>query len=147
MAVAADGCVQNLLVILEGIRGAYPEVQWMVENPAGGLARRPYMQDWMREALVVMHLVDYCAYGHYIQKPTHIWTTLAQWVPTGSTGNARCGRCVELCLHGFVNPSTGCWKHKYSTGSDPARGFRGEHRMSYKHAVPHDLHCELLRCL
>ena len=143
-AVAADNCVKNLLLILNDVRVEYPSVHWMVENPLGGLSRRPYMLQWMEEAGVKLQVVDYCAYEHYIQKPTHVWTTLSDWEPQGRSGNGRCGQCIASCLYGFVNPETGCWKHLYSIGNDPGRGFRGEHRMSYRHAVPHLLHCELL---
>ena len=51
-----------------------------LENPQGMLAERPFMSvsEWLR--LCVRQLVHYCNYGGQYHKPTHIWTSLKQWV-------------------------------------------------------------------
>jgi hypothetical protein len=68
-----------------------------LENPAGMLAERPFMtvSDWL--SLGVRRVVNYCNYGGRFLKPTHIWSSLRQWVPGGQSG---CGRCNEQCAVG-----------------------------------------------
>ena len=66
---------------------------WALENSAGYLWRREYMEciNSMRRQ------VSYCAYwskaeeaGGRFQKHTHLWTNKASWEPIGSTGTGRC---------------------------------------------------------
>ena len=68
--------------------------EYAEENPQGMLAERPYMQsaEWVRA--VLRQLVHYCNYGGQFHKPTHIWTSLKQWVAGGRSG---CGQCCQDC--------------------------------------------------
>ena len=71
--------------------------EYAEENPQGMLAERPYMQsaEWVRA--VLRQLVHYCNYGGQFHKPTHIWTSLKQWVAGGRSG---CGQCCQNCEAG-----------------------------------------------
>ena len=52
-----------------------------MENPVGMLVMQDYMQKFMEEFQyeMVQQTVDYCAWGHYYQKPTHVWTSMVFW--------------------------------------------------------------------
>ena len=71
-----------------------------LENPVGMLAERPFMTvtDWL--SLGVRRVVNYCNYGGRFLKPTHVWSSLRQWIPGGESG---CGRCNEQCSAGSWN--------------------------------------------
>ena len=72
IAKQGDAMVQRLqgFIAWAGRRKEWKGVfkGWMIENPEGGLAGRPYMRDWKK----VRHrrvLVDLCAFGHFYKKP------------------------------------------------------------------------------
>ena len=114
---------------------------WMVENPVGGLAGRPYMRHWkVRHKLVV---VDLCAYGHYYMKPTHIWTSVMGWQPQGQRARGD-GRCHGRCRMGYMGPK-GRWRHYYAMGVESRKAKGGVGRKEMKQAMPHLLHREVLR--
>ena len=54
----------------------------------GMLAMHGYMQEFLEEFQydVMQRPVDYCAWGHYYQKPTHdiVWTSMYFWQPSGT---------------------------------------------------------------
>ena len=51
--------------------------------------------------------VHYCAFEHlsFYHKPTHIWTNMIHWIPTGSTEDGLCG---QKCSGGFWRGGGGC---------------------------------------
>ena len=95
-------------------------VPFYMKNPVGFLARRPSMPRWVngwREdwRWVVRKEAHYCAYDreHFYHKPTHIWTNMLHWMPTGSTE----GRlCRQRCNGGFRGK--GRWVHRYRLSQD-----------------------------
>ena len=58
-----------VLAALEAIRYLQPHF-WYIENPRGGLWRRPFMTLWNEYRL----LTSYCKYGTPYRKHTDIWT-------------------------------------------------------------------------
>ena len=87
--------------------------------------------------------IGYCAWGHYHQKATHIWTSMVFWEPTG-TQEGGVGRCRQRCPYGKTGEK-GYWVHDNSIGQESHRVFGGEGRQTSKGAVPVDLHRELVR--
>ena len=114
---------------------------WMLENPVGDLAGRPYMLQW--DLQHVRREVHLCAYGHYYKKPTHIWTSVRGWRPKGERAEGD-GYCRGMCGAGREGDK-GKWVHVYALGvaSQKAKGGRGRKEM--KQAIPHGLHLEILR--
>ena len=113
-----------------------------IENPAGGLCRRPYMRGLVLDKFRRV-LVHYCAYRHFYHKPTHIWTNLdeGRWRPQGTTGT---GLCCSRCTEGEWS-SKGRWTHRYTIaqGSKQAKGGAG--RRANKQMMPRLLHLEILK--
>ena len=74
------------MLVVEGVEIDLRGMEWFVENPVGMLAMQDYMQKFKEEFQyeMVQQTVDYCACGHYYQKPTHVWTSMLFWEPTGS---------------------------------------------------------------
>ena len=73
---------------VEGIKIDLSGMEWFMENPVGMLAMQAYMQQFIVEfeydLVSLIMTIDYCAWGHYYQKPTHIWTSMVFWVPRGT---------------------------------------------------------------
>lgn len=108
-----------------------------MENSSTGCLRvQPSMQPLKRH----LQVVDYCAYSLHVngewqpykfRKPTAIWTNVGGW-------EVRRCKCPGQ-------------RHASSLIGDKARGSRhdwGQGRtppLSYKHAVPHEVQCMLLR--
>ena len=92
LARTDDWLAEGLMNVYASLRNT--PTQWVLENPAGYLCRRGYME-W---ASGHRQQVSYCAYwsaeereeGLNFQKHTHIWTSVSKWKPTGTTGNGRC---------------------------------------------------------
>ena len=120
-------------------------MEWFLENPAGMLAVQGFMQQFEKEFEYEMkkYKIDYCAWGHYYQKPTHVWTSMVFWVPKG-TQPGGIGRCRQACPHGEIGEK-GHWVHNWSIGQESSRVFGGEGRQTSKGAVPVDLHRELVK--
>ena len=78
-------------------------MEWFMENPAGMLAMQEFMLQFQQEFQYEMKLltVDYCAWGHYYQKATHIWTSMVFWMPKG-TQEGGVGRCRGKCPYGKI---------------------------------------------
>ena len=87
--------------------------------------------------------VDYCAWGHYYQKPTHVWISMVFWVPKG-TQKGGVGKCRGRCPYGEIGDQ-GKWVHNHSIGQESHRVFGGKGRQTSKGAVPRDLHKEICR--
>ena len=83
--------------------------------------------------------VDHCSFGDPYMKPTHIWTTMKEWVPDGATGT---GRCDECCGAGDLK--NGRWNHifKIAQGSWQAAGGKG--RRARKNMMPQRLQKEIM---
>jgi len=135
-------------MVKQGIRVAREAhrlgVPFYMENPVGSLARRPYMRRWVREwwgdwRWVVRKEVHYCAFEHFYHKPTHIWTNMIHWVPTGSTEDGLCG---QKCSGGFWR--RGRWVHRYRLSQDSKGAHGGQGRKAKKNMMPLALHVELL---
>ena len=114
-------------------------LSWVIENPAGSLARRPYM-----EKAGLYTLVHYCAFvGSYFHKPTHLWnSTKAEMSLEGFAGHgSTCGKDGDTCYCGHVNGETGQWNHDNVIGgrtkivvTDPASSV-----LRVKNSVPKGL--------
>ena len=85
-----DRMVQRLEGMLSMVRWASRRSEWkgvfrgwMVENPVGGLAERPYMKQWGEKHKLVDHWwwIFVLSAMHYYMKPTHVWTNVMRWVP------------------------------------------------------------------
>jgi len=113
-----------------------------MENPVGDLATRDFMDPLTAQAAMGRHTVDYCAYGHPFQKPTHVWTSSA-WSPRGATGTGRCGK---ECPQGFVG-SKGCWRHPEGLGRGRKLLPKGPDRKKQVNSVPVSLQLEWLDAL
>jgi hypothetical protein len=90
--------------------------------------------------------IHYCAYGHKYKKPTHIWTNLFAWEPSGETLTGTCTKKAR-CGQGAINPETRKYKHHKSLGQASEQEVSGPGRAAYKASVPRNLHRELLRVL
>lgn len=111
---------------------------WVLENPVGSLARRPFMCTGRLGPAVVRQRVDYCAFGRRDKKPTHLWTTLTKWSPKGRSGNGCCGgvgRCWAMEGTRHTHTATGT--------SDKIRPS-GRGSVAAKSAVPLELHSEII---
>lgn len=104
-----------------------PETFWVLENPNGSLRRQLYMH-CMRDK---MHTVDYCKYGHPIQKRTNFWTNMP-WHP-----RLKCKKDCEW----FLRPNCRTGRHQVSIGGHGGMGLSPK----LKNNIPHQLLDELLR--
>jgi hypothetical protein len=116
-------------------------VHFAIENPSGGLSRRPFMISDEMVNSTRLRGINYCAYGHRFMKPTDIWTSNMHWKPVGTTGNGKCG---SRCTSGAINSATGVFKHKNVLGGDFERGPKGRGIVMQKSAVPQLLLQEIL---
>jgi hypothetical protein len=68
-----------------------------MENPRGMVQQRPFMltREWLRET--VRLLQHWCNWGGQFHRPSHIWTSLTEWVPGGKSGS---GKCDQTCSAG-----------------------------------------------
>ena len=89
------------MMVVEGVEINLRGMEWFMENSVGMLEMQDYMQQFMREFEydLVQLRVDYCAWSHYYQKPTHVWTSMVFWVPTGTQPGGT-GKCRQRCPHG-----------------------------------------------
>ena len=131
----SDKLVQHLLTIFAWAESQ--KVAWAMENPLGFLACRPYMK--RMKVKHVRHLVNYCAFGGWYKKPTHIWTNI-RWQPRGVTGS---GRCDNKCPSGDMGVH-GRWKHRYAIAQQSWRAVSGQGRVSMKSEVPAMIHKEMI---
>ena len=137
-----DELVQRILGSWSSeLRAGRDQLFWM-ENPVGDLATRDFMDPLTAQAAMGRHTVDYCAYGHPFQKPTHVWTSSA-WSPRGATGTGRCGK---ECPQGFVG-SKGCWRHPEGLGRGRKLLPKGPDRKKQVNSVPVSLQLEWLDAL
>ena len=91
--------------------------------------------------------VHYCAYSSVYYKPTHIFTNLQSWRPSGITGNGLCngkgsassGHCaMGRVINGRLN-------HNYTIARDSTKEFTSStiSRKKAKNAVPDNLTVEM----
>ena len=80
-----------------------------------------FLEEFQYDA--VQKTVDYCAWGHYYQKPTHVWTSMCFWEPSG-TQEGGTGRCRQRCPYGDIGDK-GRWVHDYSIGQESSRVMGG----------------------
>ena len=137
-AKAMDSLVKHLLKMIEWYVTQW-KIFWVIENPKGFLADRPFMRNMPMPH--TLHLVDYCAYRGNYKKPTHIWTNLA-WSPQGTTGT---GRCEDRCEEGKYSKASNRWVHDFAMAQQSWQAVQGQGRSAAKAAVPTMLHQELLR--
>jgi hypothetical protein len=50
-------------------------VHFAIENPLGGLRRRPFMKTLELQTAASQFTLDYCAFQHKYKKQTDIWTS------------------------------------------------------------------------
>ena len=88
---------EEKMQVVEGVELVLRGMKWFMENPVGMLAMQGYMIEFVETMpLPVVRLqVDYCAWGQFYMKPTHMWTSMVYWKPKGaqeevhaSAGNA-----------------------------------------------------------
>ena len=115
------------------------KLRFCIENPSTGALRvQPYMSDMMRYATTV----DYCRYEtlegeEWVKYAYRKPTMLCSNIPDIHSINKRCN-CPNF-------------RHASSILGDKARGKRLDHGggktppMHYKHAIPTELHLEVLR--
>ena len=148
-AAAHDEMVENIILLIKYWAKHWKFLHLSLENPVGGLAMRPYMNPgtggWIHDK-VLRREIHYCAYGHRYKKPTHIWTNLFAWDPSGETQTGTCTKTTR-CGQGAINPETGKYKHHKSLGQASKQEVSGPGRAAYKASVPRNLHRELLRVL
>lgn len=96
-AMDDDCLLTGLVESLESDNRMSRSYQFAVENPQGMLAEQVFMQtpDWMKATR--RELVHYCNYGGQFHKPTHVWSSIMDWVPGGRSG---CGQCCQDCKVG-----------------------------------------------
>lgn len=70
-AKEANEVIKRTLEIIDYFKPKY----WFIENPRGRLRHYPIMKKLTRKSLY------YGNYGHYINKPTDIWTNCDSWKP------------------------------------------------------------------
>ena len=61
-------------MVVEGVQIDLRGMEWFLENLEGMLAMQGFMQQFEEEFQYLMQklTIDYCAWGHYYQKPSHI---------------------------------------------------------------------------
>ena len=63
--------------VVKGVELDLRSVEWFMENPVGMLAMQGYMIEFKKTVGTVVKLqVDYCAWGHFYMKPSHIWPSM-----------------------------------------------------------------------
>ena len=62
-------------------------------------------------------------WGHYYQKPTHVWTNMYFWELSG-TQEGGIGRCRQQCPYGEIGDK-GRWVHKILIGQESRRVMGG----------------------
>jgi hypothetical protein len=141
----AEQLETGVMMVVEGGEIDLRGMEWFLENPVGMLAMRDFMQQFEKEFEYVWQrlTIDYCAWGHYYQKNTHIWTSMVFWEPEGTQEEGE-GRCRGKCPYGRLGDK-GKWVHNYLIGQESSRVFGGEGRQTSKGAVPVDLHRELVK--
>ena len=144
LAHKADQMVKRGIAVAEYFDTVLSAMFYM-ENPVGGLQRRPYMSSWVRRWKGRVRLIEvhYCAYQHPYHKPTHFWTnlTMDQWQPQGTTGS---GRCEGRCEGGRLSQA-GKWEHVFKIAQGSWQAVGGKGRKAYKNMIPRTLHLEILR--
>ena len=127
------------MMVVDGVEVDLRGMEWFMEG------MQDYMQQFLEEFQydVVQKTVDYCAWGHYYQKPTHVWTSMIFWEPSGTQAGG-IGKCRQQCPYGEIG-HTRRWVHEFSVGQESHRVMGGEGRQSSKGAVPRDLHKEICR--
>jgi hypothetical protein len=115
-------------------------IQFAIENPRGGLRRRPFMN----QLKSCRCCIDYCAFDHPFMKQTDIWTSAKTWRPTGITGD---GKCHGRCNSGEINTRTGMYKHKKTIAGSVGRGPTGKNIKMQKSMVPDLMLDEILEAV
>ena len=109
------------------------------------IAMQGYMIEFEKTMLIVVKLqVDYCAWGHFYMKPTHVWTSMVYCTPKGDHEGGT-GRCRQRCPFGSRGEETGRWGHDFKIGQKNHQLVRGRGRKSNKGAVLLGLHREFCR--
>ena len=142
-AQAADELTENLTHTLLDAHTA-EVIQCAVENPTGGMSRRPFMNnpDWLQHTQCLV--VDYCAFKHPVKKPTNIWISETTWEPKGETGN---GRCNQACSSGSIDPETKRHRHYAVLAGRGDRGLQPPRIQQQKNSVPALLQREILQAV
>lgn len=138
LAVAHD-LLEQKVIIGVAVEAQTKGFSFSAENPRAGLARKRWMQRFKYAPLRVVE-VHHCAYGGVYRKPTHYFTNLAEWVPTGWSGSGKCGgrgsKCVKRCREGCVIDKR--FKHYHTIARESAKEFSSEKvsRKMAKNALP-----------
>jgi hypothetical protein len=135
-----DKMNSNLTKSLVKVRNEHG-VHFAIENPRGGLRRRPFMNTVELKTAASQITVDYCAFQHPYKKQTDIWTSAKEWIPAGITGD---GKCHGQCKNGEIDTSTGLFKHYKTIAGCVTKGPTGKRRKMQKAIVPDLLLNELL---
>ena len=126
---------------IAAVRSLAPGVIWMIENPAGSLRKRHYMQKMVKW----MHTINYCVYGGLTWKETNIWTN-AKWKPKGTKGGDGEGKCNSKgrCTVGRQGKRAQDWIHDHGIAGAGAKGVKGKGKKALINAVPADLMTEII---
>ena len=115
-----------------------------LENPRKGLERLPFMKAPRWRSLTEKKVVDYCAWKHPYKKPENIWVSEFGWIPTGTTGDGRCG---DNCESGSLRSDTDRYRHHKVLSGPTGTGPTGKGIEKQKNAVPHLLLKEILQAV
>ena len=125
---------------VEGVELDMRGMEWFMENSEGMLAMQEYMVLFLEthKHPVERRKVDYCTWGHFYMKPTHVWTSMVHWTPKGTQEGDTC-LCRGRCPFGSIG-ERGKWAHDHKTGQKSHQLVGGRGRKSNKGAVPLGLH-------
>ena len=105
---------------------------WGIENPRGDLLKQPYYDPDSWQTTAHIKYLDCCAFKYELRckKPMIFLTNMADYQPTGTTGNGRC--CNGKC--GMTSKE---WKgHEGKLARDPLLGPRGTGAKRKKNSLP-----------
>ena len=124
-------------------------LSFSAENPAGAMARKKHMQVFVEAKRGLRcHKVNYCAFGGWYLKATHIFHNMASFSPRGNSGNGLCSgkgrQGVAACPVGQIEG--GRLKHKHTIGRESHKEYKDEKvsRKKAKNAIPELLTKEMV---
>jgi hypothetical protein len=144
-----DEMVENLIALLQYWDSELDCLHFAIENPAEGLAKRPYMNRGFIERVTARYEVNYCVYQHKYMKPTHI--SLVHHSRMGTQRDVwqravQVGGQVQYGVHGgegLLQPRQEAGAGRQASQEEVS----GPGRAAYKSSVPLGLHREILQAL
>jgi len=63
--------------LIHEAKSIHPHLIFVIENPVGLMSKMPLMKELIDSMGLYQTSVDYCAFGRFDKKPTHLWTNVS----------------------------------------------------------------------